>query len=81
MVGTNEKQKRERNLNRRPAREFSATLSKDGSDFLFRDTTVWFIPSNYLAATLRNRSSAPKEANGLAETQTQENGGRDDRSR
>lgn len=62
---------------RRPAREFQASLSKDGKYWLLRDTTIWFIPVNYLGAILKS-ASAKSQGSVLAETQS--DGGANDRS-
>lgn len=53
---TNETGKQKRELARKPAREFSANLSKDGKYWLLRDTTTWFIPVNYLEAIRKSHS-------------------------
>lgn len=68
-------------LTRRPAREFKVGRSKDGKYWIFRDTTTWFIPTNYLSAISANAGrvqgggDAPK-ANRTAES----DGSKNDRS-
>lgn len=64
-------------LDRKPAREFHANLSKDGKYWLLRDTTTWFIPVNYLAAI---QKSAATKSKGLGSKNLEENGGADGRS-
>lgn len=69
-----------RNLERKPAQEFSAALSKDGKYWLFRDTKTWFIPVNYLEAIRRSRAEKNVIDEGAAPGETKAMGGSDDRS-
>ena len=50
MVTKTKNEQNKQPPSRRPAREFRASLSKNGKYWLLRDTTTWFIPVNYLAA-------------------------------
>lgn len=68
-------------LTRRPAREFKVGLSKDGKYWIFRDTTTWFIPANYLSAISKNAGSKTVESETTDSTRTVEgSGGENDRS-
>ena len=69
------------NLSRRPIREFNAGLSKDGKFWLFRDTTLWIIPVNYLSAIRKGPVSPPTQTSFPADAlQPQETGEENDRS-
>lgn len=72
---------KQENLNRRPIREFNAGLSKDGKYWLFRDTTLWVIPVNYLAAIRKSRLCPPTQTSFPSDAlQAQETGEENDRS-
>lgn len=72
--------KTKRDLARKPAREFSANLSKDGKYWLLRDTTTWFIPVNYLEAIRKSHSEKRAEASGAPAKQASAVGGADGRT-
>ena len=75
--GNEQSQGKKEKLARRPAREFQVGMSKDGKYWLFRDTTTWFIPVNYLGAI---QKSAAAKAQALAENAVAKDGGADGRS-
>ena len=72
--------KTKRDLARKPAREFSANLSKDGKYWLLRDTTTWFIPVNYLEAIRKSHSEERAAAEGAPAEQASAVGGADGRT-
>ena len=69
-----------RDLSRTPAREFQASISKDGKYWLLRDTTTWFIPVNYLEAIRKSHVEKRASVQAEAPTEVQAVGGADDRS-
>jgi hypothetical protein len=74
--GSNGKQ-----LTRKPAREFKVSRSKDGKYWIFRDTTTWFIPTNYLAAISKNASSTKNGSETpISNSEVETSGGENDRS-
>jgi hypothetical protein len=72
--------KQKRDLSRRPAREFSAGLSKDGKYWLLRDTTTWFIPVNYLEAIRKSHAEKRAAISSTITGEVKTLGGADDRS-
>ena len=78
--GNAEKEQQRSTPIRRPAREFRAGLSKDGKYWLFRDTTTWFIPVNYLAAIQKSAPKNISQSPGATIAMDENTGGEDDRS-
>lgn len=70
------KGKHGQSLNRKPAREFRASVSADGKYWIFRDTTTWFIPVNYLSAIHRGHLSKLSGGDGKAPGKDEGNGGK-----
>jgi hypothetical protein len=72
---------RTRHSDRKPDRQLKVALSKDGRYWIFRDTTTWFIPANYLTA-ISNNSGGPKVPSGasVAFAAVENLGGEDDRA-
>lgn len=70
-----------RRSDRKPDRQLKVALSKDGRYWIFRDTTTWFIPANYLTA-ISNNSAGPKLPSGASVpvTAIEDLGGEDDRA-
>ena len=68
------------NKERKPIRKFQASLSKSGKYWVLRDTTMWLIPVNYLAAIAANHKKNDNGTLEMAAACTQKNGGHDGRS-
>jgi hypothetical protein len=64
MGESNEKPKcpERKKYSRTPVREFKASLSQDGSDLLFRDTTVWIIPRKYVSTIDKGHGASKDQA-------------------